>query len=259
MKSHQRNHAVSLSKLDNNNNNKSIAICSTHQQHILSFQSNKKPVMNKSPIVKLKERIETLKKTNIESQSIIEQQEREIERLRGKISEDMVRSLEIKTKETDHRKEIHELNLKLKRQDLDYHKRLGFLKDAIEEKERRVVQKQELYERLKEKHKLEISQLISTHQEHIHLLELRHRKEPKQLNIPKGEIGDILERVLIDFEQEEHDIKSDQIIPEMTSHWVNDDMFTVNQQWYMKKYMPIEAESWPFPQTASNTKSRLGI
>lgn len=63
MKSHQRNHAVSLSKLDNNNNNKSIAICSTHQQHILSFQSNKKPVMNKSPIVKLKERIETLKKT----------------------------------------------------------------------------------------------------------------------------------------------------------------------------------------------------
>ncbi|KAI9244455.1 hypothetical protein BY458DRAFT_529674 [Sporodiniella umbellata] len=253
------NHAVPLSKLDkNNNNNKHLSgsMCSTHHQHILSFQSNnQKKSMHQyhsiqSPIVKLKEKIENLKKTNIESQSIIECQQKEIERLRARQSRISMNP-------------IQQIETLIERAQMDYQNQLADLKKAIEEKEKSVFQKQALYEALKENHRRELSQRDLDHQNYLTLLETQHSIELYQRRSSLPGLANLLEKVLIDFEQEQHTIPSDQKLPFYLSPSKKTPLTcNVNQQWYIKKYMPVDAHSWPFPHHISHhhpTKSRLGI
>lgn len=234
MKRHQQVHAVTLSKLDNNNNNKSDSMCSIHHQRLLSFRSNNKmTTYHKSPIEKLKENVESLKKkvqTNlvikqyshyvkkdIASQLLIKQQEIEIRELKSKLSENIVNSLEIKqTVDINYQEKIRELESKLIEQNIEYNKRLVLLQNALKEKEKVIFEKQKLYKSLKEKHKQHLLQLNAIHQDRINLLSAQHKRELNQKRTSREPVNDdsvneIIEKALIEFEQEQHDIKPDEI------------------------------------------------
>lgn len=108
-------------------------------------------------------------------------------------------------------------------------------------------------------------QLNAIHQEQINLLSAQHKRELNQTRTTQEPVNDdsvneIIEKALIEFEQEQHDIKPNEIRQTVNiSRGLIHNRLQTNQQWYAKEYMPVDALTWPFPQTSSNTRSRLGV
>jgi hypothetical protein len=96
------------------------------------------------------------------------------------------------------------------------------------------------YNRVQQKHAKTIQQLNALHVKTMNSIE-------------NDTLENQLERILIEFEQEQHHhpVVPKQEIPCMNKKSVG---YNINQQWWSKQFIPTDAASWPSPQPLSNLR-----
>lgn len=101
----------------------------------------------------------------------------------------------------------------------------------------------------------------------VHALQAQHKKEAATLqtsSTPPTDIDAAIEQALHEFEQEQHNhAPSPQPTATLAPLVYHSVALTApaktNQQWYSKRYMPLDAMSWPAPQAAPNLKRQILI
>lgn len=99
----------------------------------------------------------------------------------------------------------------------------------------------------------------------IQKLQTEHEKELATTNKPSTpspiNINHIIEQALNEFEQEQHNHAPlpISIKPLVYNPPINKNQSKINQQWYSKSYVPLDAMSWPAPQAVPNLKRQLHI
>ncbi|RCH85455.1 hypothetical protein CU097_005540 [Rhizopus azygosporus] len=175
------------------------------------------PVNNKSPIVRLKETLDALREENERTNIIIEQQTIEINRLRAMVSnktEDMIQSLSLK-EPNYHSNMIHQLMIKLNQQEESYQRQLRSIQRRIKEKQEKLIELTSKADQLKLIHQRDLNELSSRHERELNEIRAQHENELKELKTKYQPahgcqqsqlIDQIMEKVLIEFEQQEHSI-----------------------------------------------------
>ncbi|KAI9264587.1 hypothetical protein EDC94DRAFT_517139 [Helicostylum pulchrum] len=109
-------------------------------------------------------------------------------------------------------------------------------------------------------------QLNSNHIDHLNKLKLDHKQELTHLKKKKkpschlNNLDHILEQALLEFEQEQYNhIPTTMLIRQHDSNHKSllhgkTIPAMMNQQWYSKKFIPVDAVSWPAPQPSPNLK-----
>ncbi|ORE02252.1 hypothetical protein BCV72DRAFT_309291 [Rhizopus microsporus var. microsporus] len=228
------------------------------------------PVNNKSPIVRLKETLDALREENERTNIIIEQQTIEINKLRAMISnktEDMVQSLSLE-EPVHHSNVIHQLTIKLNQQEESYQRRLRSIQRRIKEKQEKLVELTSKADQLKLIYQRDLNELSSRHERELNKIRAQHENELKELKTKyqpahtchHGQLIDqIMEKVLIEFEQQEHSIIPQNIETQYhsTTHASSYKKYMpTTQSSYSKQYMPIDALSWPSPNAR---RLKIGI
>lgn len=123
-----------------------------------------------------------------------------------------------------------------------------------------------MFNKLKLDHATQISQLNSNHIDHLNKLKLDHKQELTHLKKKKkpschlNNLDHILEQALLEFEQEQYNhIPTTMLIRQHDSNHKSllhgkTIPAMMNQQWYSKKFIPVDAVSWPAPQPSPNLK-----
>lgn len=161
-------------------------------------------------------------------------------------------------------------------QEDDFEKKLAQYQTTATEMDLRLQQGQELLNQLKLDHMSQLAQLKRNHQDKLQSLQIEYENEMKRPIVPKPKtvqhnesVNDIIEQALKEFEQEQHQHSPSPItsIDRSASFQHYDSnksclktnmlssMMMKNQQWYSKKYIPVDAVSWPTPKSFAHLKS----
>ncbi|RCI05481.1 hypothetical protein CU098_012586 [Rhizopus stolonifer] len=109
----------------------------------------------------------------------------------------------------------------------------------------------------KKQHTSHLLHIQQTHRLHIHQLQSQHQKELDNIrhSIHPIDLEEMISKSLVDFEQEQHNhitskpFAFDSQKIEKQLHYE-----IANQQWYSKKYMPVDAVTWPAPFPLSHLR-----
>lgn len=140
-----------------------------------------------------------------------------------------------------------------------------------------IQEQKELINKLKQDNMNKLSQLHSIHQAKLKQLQIEHEKElysiKKQYQFKEAtantspstkkgnSINNLIEQALIEFEQEQHyhapTLTTSNQIDHQNCYTNKGRMLIRNQQWYTKKYVPVDALSWPVPQMLPHHLKRV--
>ncbi|KAK4510379.1 uncharacterized protein ATC70_004809 [Mucor velutinosus] len=190
------------------------------------------------------------------------------------LSMDVVDSLDVKTTLDQHvsyTDTIKELQSQLESREADFKRKLGQYQRELQHKEQCIQQQQATRKQLQRDHADHIAQLNTAHTDHTQTLQAQYQKEAATMrtlskpSISSIDVSSAIEQALNEFEQEQHNHAPSSPPPTTTCTPLIYHPVTVtalaktNQQWYSKRYMPIDAVSWPVPQAAPNLKRQIRI
>ncbi|CEP19681.1 hypothetical protein [Parasitella parasitica] len=165
--------------------------------------------------------------------------------------------------------QIQELQSQLESREDNFKRKLSQYRKEMESKDECLRNQKAATERLKVEHANQIAQLRSTHTSRIHKLQLEHKKDLAVTKKPSRPsplstigISHAIEQALNDFEQEQHNHPPPaiNIFKTLTCNPIAQKRHAaINQQWYTKQYIPLDAMSWPTPQAAPNLRRQLQI
>ncbi|KAG2229402.1 hypothetical protein INT48_000630 [Thamnidium elegans] len=256
--------------------------------------NNNNITLRKSPLTQLKQDLERLRQQKIDDESLIQKQTQEIIALKKKLigtkelelqllkkatietkltlvnkeiknlSTDVIDLLQV-TNSSDritNKESIEKLKTQLEIQEDDFKKKLERYTTLTIEINQNIYSHQELLNKLKLDHATQISQLNSNHIDHLNKLKLGHKQELINLKNKKSScnlnnLDHILEQALLEFEQEQYNHIPTILIQHDSNHKSLHGKIIpamMNQQWYSKKFIPVDAVSWPAPQPSPNLK-----
>ncbi|GAA5810254.1 hypothetical protein MFLAVUS_003674 [Mucor flavus] len=158
---------------------------------------------------------------------------------------------------------VEKLKTQLETQEDDFKRKLDGYTAFVIEINQNIHSHQELFNKLKLDHATQISQLNSNHIDHLNELKFYHEQELIHLKKKKpkcnlNNVDHILEQALLEFEQEQYNhIPTTILIQHDSNHKSLHGKIIpamMNQQWYSKKFIPLDAVSWPAPQPSPNLK-----
>lgn len=182
-------------------------------------------------------------------------------------TEDMIQSLSLK-EPNYHSNMIHQLMIKLNQQEESYQRQLRSIQRRIKEKQEKLIELTSKADQLKLIHQRDLNELSSRHERELNEIRAQHENELKELKTKYQPahgcqqsqlIDQIMEKVLIEFEQQEHSIIPQNIETQYhsTTHASSYNKYIpTTQSSYSKQYMPIDALSWPSPNAR---RLKIGI
>ncbi|KAL9552648.1 hypothetical protein MBANPS3_003653 [Mucor bainieri] len=198
------------------------------------------------------------------------------------LSMDVVDSLDVKTGTLDphasssYTDTIKELQSQLESREDDFKRKLGRYQSELQHKEHCIQRQQATHKQLQRDHTDHIAQLNTAHMDRVQALQAQHKKEVDAIRltssslttrpsaiIPSMDVSSAIEQALNEFEQEQHNHAPPPLAncTPLVYHPValTSPAAKINQQWYSKRYMPMDAMSWPAPQAAPNLKRQIRI
>ncbi|KAI8643402.1 hypothetical protein BD408DRAFT_482046 [Parasitella parasitica] len=181
--------------------------------------------------------------------------------------------LDVKTSESaamqSYKEQIQELQSQLESKEDSFNRILSHYQKEMNEKDECLRKQQTAIEQIKVDHATRIAQLKSAHMSRIHKLQMEHEEElavARKISQPPPssaiDINNVIEQALNEFEQEQHNHPPTAIkaFKTFACHpMTHKRPANINQQWYAKHYIPLDAMSWPTPQAAPNLRRQLQI
>jgi DNA repair exonuclease SbcCD ATPase subunit len=179
----------------------------------------------------------------------------------------MVQSLSLE-EPNHHSNVIHQLTIKLIQQEESYQRQLRSIQRRIKEKQEKLVELTSKADQLKLIYQRDLNELSSRHEKELNEIRTQHENELKELKTKYQPahtcqqsqlIDQIMEKILIEFEQQEHSIIPQSIETQYhpATHTSSCNKYIpTTQSSYSKQYMPIDALSWPSPNAR---RLKLGI
>ncbi|KAG1101764.1 hypothetical protein G6F42_017460 [Rhizopus arrhizus] len=186
-------------------------------------------------------------------------------------SVDVVDSLDVKTTLpqdlSSYTATIKELQSQLESREDDFKRKLDQYQRELQHKDQCIQRQQAIHEQLQRHHADQIAQLNTAHMNRVRKLQAQYEKEaasihkPSKPSIHSIDINLAIEQALNEFEQEQHNhAPSTTVFKPLVYHPATlKTQVKANQQWYSKRYMPLDAISWPAPQTVPNLKRQIHI
>ncbi|KAF1803244.1 hypothetical protein V8B55DRAFT_1447345 [Mucor lusitanicus] len=193
------------------------------------------------------------------------------------LSMNVVDSLDVKTATLDqhavsYTDTIKELQSQLESREDDFKRKLGQYQRELQHKEQCIQQQQATRQQLQRDHADHIARLNAAHMDRVQTLQTQYQKEAaairtssKRYSIPSIDMSSVIEQALNEFEQEQHNHPPPPLPTTPCTPLVYHPVALAtsapkpNQQWYSKRYMPMDAMSWPAPQAAPNLKRQIRI
>lgn len=169
-----------------------------------------------------------------------------------------------------HSNMIHQLTVKLNQQEENYQRQLRSIQRQIKGKQEKLVELASKADQLRLIYQKDLDELASRHERELNEIRKQHENELKELKTRYQSersykqnqlIDQVMEKALIEFEQQEHSVIRIQNIKsqyDSATHGssYNKHIAPITQSSYSKQYMPTDALSWPSPNTR---RLKLGI
>ncbi|KAG0165872.1 SH3 domain binding glutamic acid-rich protein-like [Apophysomyces sp. BC1034] len=224
------------------------------------------------------DKLEQLKTQNEEAASRLAEKEKELAALKLQIENGQAPDESHREEDKAMLQKIAELNKQMESQKRAHEESLRLHEEALAEKERLLSEQQQTLAKLQGSHEDEIRKLKTNQTSSILTLKQQHKKattelqkqltetEQKIKNNPTVDLESEVERILHEFEQTEHN-HSVQIESMQQSHQNELTDLQENHvaqlrnlkkgQSFTKKFLPVEAKSWPAPMPLSTSMSML--
>ncbi|KAI8885951.1 hypothetical protein K501DRAFT_283994 [Backusella circina FSU 941] len=244
------------------------------EERAAKLEAQEKLIEEKTPEIEMvASQLEDLKSQNQDAVSQLAAKEKELEELRL-----VIKQGEDKEQDQVALQKIEELNKQLELQKKTHEDSLRIHEEALAEKDKLLTEQKAALESLEEGHKDEVFKLKTNQAESVIALKKKHKQDKLEMEAKMEEtkkaaqvnpdINDHLERILHEFEQQEHSFAVE-IKDLEQSHQSELDHLQDDQEKEVKKlqrtqdlskdnwtarYLPTDAVSWPAPRNAPKLK-----